>query len=154
MTTDASPDPGPVEVAAATAVQAVVEPAWWGTHLREVRWQAELARREERVGPTRAESGRELNSEVAAERDALWPHHRRCVLDVLDDALDRRRLADREGDEHHAEHAATLRERPQLVVAQVPRNVVHGAAAGFEERECHFKAEPAVAARHERDAIR
>jgi pimeloyl-ACP methyl ester carboxylesterase len=44
MTTDASPDPGPVEVAAAAAVRAVAEPIWWGTHLREVRWQAELAR--------------------------------------------------------------------------------------------------------------
>ena len=44
MTTDASPDPGPVEVAAVAAVRAVAEPVWWGTHLREVRWQAELAR--------------------------------------------------------------------------------------------------------------
>ena len=44
MTPDASPDPGPVEVAAAAAVRAVAEPIWWGTHMREFRWQAELAR--------------------------------------------------------------------------------------------------------------
>ena len=44
MSTDASPEPGTVEVAAAAAVRAVAEPIWWGTHLREVRWQAELAR--------------------------------------------------------------------------------------------------------------
>ena len=44
MTTDASPDPGPAEVLAEAAVRAVAEPIWWGTHLREVRWQAELAR--------------------------------------------------------------------------------------------------------------
>ena len=34
----------PLADAAATAVAAVVEPVWWGAHVREFRWQAELAR--------------------------------------------------------------------------------------------------------------
>ena len=42
-------DPAPQDPVAATAtaagaVSAVLEPRWWGTHLREMRWQAELAR--------------------------------------------------------------------------------------------------------------
>jgi pimeloyl-ACP methyl ester carboxylesterase len=39
-----APESTPLADAAATAVAAVVEPVWWGAHVREFRWQAELAR--------------------------------------------------------------------------------------------------------------
>ena len=48
MSTSPSPEPPvrstPVADAAAATVAAVVEPVWWGAHVREFRWQAELAR--------------------------------------------------------------------------------------------------------------
>jgi hypothetical protein len=51
------------------------------------------------------------------------------VVDVVDDALDALR-ADGDRQAHDPEHAVPLGERPELVVREVARVVVDGAAAG------------------------
>jgi hypothetical protein len=73
---------------------------------------------------------------VAAQADALGAEHRDGMVEVVDDAVDRRPLGvDRQGMQHQAEDAVALRERTQLLVREVARGLVDGAAARVRDAD-------------------
>ena len=72
----------------------------------------------------------EATGEVTAEAHAIRAHHLRRVLEVVDRAVDRPHdRVDRERMEHEAEQPTCVGQRSELVVVEVARRVVHGAAA-------------------------
>ena len=59
----------------------------------------------------------------------LGSHHVHGVIEVVEQALDRRITADGERQGHHPEESVPFRQRGQLVVREVSRHVVDGPAA-------------------------
>lgn len=64
----------------------------------------------------------------------LDPHHRRGVLEVVDDTRDRTLvMADCKRVEHDPEQAAAIGKGAKLLVAEVPRMIVHGSTRGVRD---------------------
>ena len=158
MTTDASPDPGPVELAAAAAVRAVAEPVWWGTHLREVRWQAELAAEPDRLAELIAVHGSPVNLidprpmgrnidalRVVAEKRGLelgvyFARKANKCLSLVDEAVRQRAGVD-VASEHELSQVLARGVDPGRVIltaAVKPRRLIERAVAALDLKSIKF----------------